>query len=637
MGLLINIDNGGTFTDVCVRDDGEQVFHAKSATTPHDLTQCFVDGLSRASEKIYGEADLPRLLRETDYLRYSTTAGTNAVVERRGTPAALIVEKGAEEDAYGARAAIGDEGFWRALVQGSPNGLSIANDTVDVSELTAAVNRALATGARRLVIALRSEAAERSVKDLLLEKYPRHLLGAVPFLLSYELIADEDHARRTTTALINSYLHPGMEHFLYGADRVCKSNRLARPLLIFRNDGDSARVAKTTAVKTWGSGPRGGLEGTIAYAQAYNSPVMVAMDIGGTTTDVAVALNGAIGRDAYGEVEGARISFPLPIMQSYGLGGSSVIRLRDGDIVVGPQSVGAVPGPACFGRGGSEVTLTDALLLAGIIDGSSYLGGTLKLDADRAAAVIDAGIAGPLGIGREEAVSRIIKAFANKVAEPLVHSITAAGHKPEEATLLAFGGGGPMIASMIANAAGIRRLIVPHMASVFSAFGIGFSHLAQEYHYTIKSNDVPDEVRGRLLERARRDMEGEGVSADRCTFVFYTLESADGQLVERPLPDGSSTPAGTVLCLRAVHDLPTFSIDGSLDEKSHVPSSVGEAVVLLGRSEVRMPIYSERDLRSGHTASGPCLIRGDYLTFLIEAEWRFRLTRNLDIILENIQ
>ena len=111
MGLLVNIDNGGTFTDVCIRD-GDNVVHAKSPTTPHDLTQCFVQSLTRVSSLLYGEEDLGRLMRETDYLRYSTTAGTNAVVERKGTPVALIVEKGHEKAVYGARKQAGDDGLW---------------------------------------------------------------------------------------------------------------------------------------------------------------------------------------------------------------------------------------------------------------------------------------------------------------------------------------------------------------------------------------------------------------------------------------------------------------------------------------------------------------------------------------------
>ena len=636
MGLLINIDNGGTFTDVCVRHD-QRVVHAKTTTTPHDLTQCFVDSLRRASSKLYGDEDLGRLLRECDYLRYSTTAGTNAVVERKGVPAALIVEAGAESHVYGARGEIEDDGLWHALVLGEPVGLNIGPDgAVDAAELTSQVNHALSSGARRLVVALRSEAAERAVKDLLLEKYPRHLLGAVPCLLSHELIAEGDHARRTVSALLNSYLHPGMEHFLYGAERVCKTNHLHQPLLIFRNDGDSARIAKTTAIKTWGSGPRGGLEGAIAYARLYMAPAIVAMDIGGTTTDVAVATDGRIRRNTFGVVEGARISFPLPEMRSHGLGGSSVIKVVDGSLKVGPESVGAAPGPACFARGGTDATLTDALLLAGILDGEQYLGGELRLDAARAGTAITQAVAQPLGISLDAAVTAIIETFAQKVAGQLRHALENAGHDPAGAMLLAYGGGGPMIVAAIAEAAGIRRVIVPHMSAVFSAYGIGFSNLAHEYRAHGVSPATLAAAKRDLLARARRDMFGEGVDADTCEYLLTIETDVDGALAEAPL-DGTVGEKST-LCLRVVHHLPTFTMT---EDMGAAAPAIGEhaqiPLSLRPGEKTQVPVYAAEGLAPGHRAAGPALIRGEYLTCLIGLGWRFQVTPNRDLLLETVQ
>lgn len=631
MGLLVNIDNGGTFTDVCIRSESS-VIHSKSPTTPHDLTQCFVESLRRASAKLYGEEDLGRLMRECDYLRYSTTAGTNAVVERKGTPAALVVEAGAEKDAYGARAAI-EGGLWDSLVQGEPVGLKVGKDgAIDPKELTAQINAALAGGAQRLVIAMRSEANERAIKALLLEKYPRHLLGAIPFLLSYELMADNDHARRTVTALLNSYLHPGMEHFLFGAERACKTNRLQRPLLIFRNDGDSARVAKTTAVKTWGSGPRGGVEGAIAYAKRYKAKSIVGMDIGGTTTDVACAVDGAIRRNAFGVVEGATISLPLPEMHSYGLGGSSIIRAVSGLLTVGPESVGAAPGPACFARGGTEATLTDALLLAGIIDGENYLGGELKLDTSRAVAAITQNVAEPLKLSLDGAVGAIIETFADKVGTQLRSAVEAAGQTCADTTLLAFGGGGPMIVTAIADAIGIRRVIVPHKASVFSAYGIGFSHLAHEYRTHSVTGAGLEKAKQDMLARARMDMFGEGVDPDTCDFVFMAETNEDGALVEHPL--GATMPAGAVLSLKAVHRLPTFTMSDAAPSSAPL-REIGKTTVFLGAGEkATVPVFADIDLAPGHKSAGPALIRGEYLTCLIGPNWRFEVSPNNDIVLE---
>ena len=635
MGLLVNIDNGGTFTDVCIRD-GDNVVHAKSPTTPHDLTQCFVQSLTRVSSLLYGEEDLGRLMRETDYLRYSTTAGTNAVVERKGTPVALIVEKGHEKAVYGARKQAGDDGLWQALVVGEPAGLTVGPEgQIDEGELPAVINRLLAQGAQRLVIALRSEVAEANAKALLLEKYPRHLLGAVPFMVSYELVKDEDHARRTVSALISSYLHPGMEHFLYSAENVCKSRNLANPLLIFRNDGNSARVAKTTAIKTWGSGPRGGLEGSLAYARLYGAETLATMDIGGTTTDVAVACDGQIKMDSRGEIESARVSFPIPQMHSFGLGGSSVIRVEKGAIVIGPESVGAAPGPACFGRGGTAATLTDALLLAGVLDPKRYLGGELQLDAERATAALAENIGKPLKLSADEAVSAVIAAFAEKAGEHIRHAIKHAGRKPETTTLLAFGGGGPMIVTAIAEAAGVKKVIVPHMAAVFSAFGIGFSNLAHEYSQPVPADGKLEQIQAEMLRRAQRDMEGEGVAIADCEFLFHSWTEADGVIVERAIEKGDRNTKVTQIGLRAVYRLPVFNLKADKVLKGSQPKVVGQAELKVDKGKpAQTPVFGAEDLTPGTAANGPALIRGDYLTCLIRAGWGLRVSPNNDLIIE---
>lgn len=641
IGFLVNIDNGGTFTDACV-SDGSRIVHAKAPTTPHDLTRCFVEVLRRASTLLYGEEDLGRLIRETEYLRYSTTSGTNAIVERKGTPSALIVERGEEEALYGAAEQLAADSLWRSMVPEPPAGVSVSNEgTVDSGEITRVVNDLLAAGAQRLVIALRAPEAEAAVKEILLERYPRHLLGAIPFLLSYELVRDSDHVRRMITAVLNSYLHPGMEHFLYGAEGVCKQHHLRRPLLIFRNDGDSSRVAKTTAIKTWGSGPRGGVEGTTAYARLYELDLAIAMDIGGTTTDVTVVCGKEPKLLAYGDVDTLRTSFPLPDMHSFGLGGSSVVRVVGDDIAIGPDSTGAAPGPACFARGGTQATLTDALLLAGILDAESYLGGELRLDRERAAGALQRQVAEPLGVSVELAAVRVIEAFERQAAAIVSRAVTAAGRRPEDATLLSFGGGGPMIVCGIARAAGVRRVIVPELAAVFSAFGIGFSNLAHAYQRPLDTFNGVDvaALAAELDEQAARDMYGEGVDPANCSYSLSLWGARDGVVLERPI-EGKDLPfeqgmEDTRLTLRAVYALPQFHMRADDGVAGRAPPASGSARVCLGDGETEdIAVYRAADLAAGHGIDGPALVRGDYLTCLVERGWRLRVTRNEDLMLE---
>lgn len=639
MGILVNLDNGGTFTDVCVTD-GERVVHTKTPTTPHDLTRCFVDGLLAASDRMYGERDLSRLLRETEYLRYSTTSGTNAVVERKGTPVGLLVDLGAESTVYGI-AELVDVDLWTSLVPDPPVGVAVDDEnTTDLDVFTSAVNTLLATSASRIVIALRSAAAERAVKALLLERYPRHLLGAVPFTLSHEMVNDADDARRTLTAVLNSYLHPGMEHFLYGAEKACRENGLTRPLLIFRNDGDSARVAKTTALKTWGSGPRGGLEGSVAYASLYGADVLVGMDVGGTTTDISVIVDNSLAVNAYGRVDSAQISLPIPDLASIGLGGSSVVQVVDGAVQIGPRSVGAAPGPACFGRGGTDATVTDALLLIGALDVENYLGGDLTLDIDRAERALLTHVGDQLEVSGAEAALAVVRAFEVEAGAAVRKMITTAGRDPGDATLLAFGGAGPVLASGVARAAGVARVIVPHMSAVFSAFGIGFSGLAHEYSWPMPDSEAElRQVREGLIARAERDMLGEGVSLDQCVFKTYSRSVADGIIHDEEWSDGASS-AGSAdrLVVRASQSLPAFELVDDNQSVSDSAPVAGSRSIHLGDGNFGdVPVYDAAALEPGQSADGPALIASDYLTCLIEPDWRFRVSSNSDLILEDLR
>jgi len=215
---------------------------------------------------------------------------------------------------------------------------------------------------------------------------------------------------------------------------------------------------------------------------------------------------------------------------SYGVGGSSVFRVVDGSLRVGPDSVGAAPGPACFGLGGDQATITDVLLLAGLLDPASYLGGTLPLYPDRSAKVIEDKIAGPLGLPFDDALRQMEEAHAAAIARALADATTVTG----DTVLAAFGGAGPMTVCGAARRAGARHVLIPRMAAVFSAFGIGFSDLGQRYEQPLAAVDYPTikQTADRLLALGARDMFAEGVDASACTPRFrLTVEDEDGERV----------------------------------------------------------------------------------------------------------
>lgn len=634
MSMLISIDNGGTLTDACVIY-GAQVFRAKTLTTPHDLTQCFVQVLKEASKRVYGEERLAALLEEVDYIRYSTTQGTNAVVQRKGPRLGLILRKGQKPDALTRNA--DERDLFAATVGERVAYVDPAQDEAKLeARLTAVINELMAAGANRIVVSLGGAtlaADEARVKRIALLRYPRHLLGAVPILYSHQLSDDADDARRTWSSLLNAFLHPAMERFLYNAENVLRQARARNPMLIFCNDGTSSRVAKTVALKTWGSGPRGGMEGARALAQHYGKHTLLTMDIGGTTTDIGVVDRGTVRERRWGALEDVEISFPLCEVESLGAAGSSVFRVVDGAIQVGPESVGGAPGPACFGYGGKEATITDAYLLLGILDGESYFGGSLKLDAERARAAVMEQVAKPLGLDLDAALERMEQAYVAKIAR----AMQALTPDTADAALLAFGGAGPMSACKVAEALGLREIIVPRMAAVFSAFGIGFSDIAHSYDAAVSDTGEHGlkHVIDRLMQRATRDMFAEGFALSECSVEKTLSFSQNGEQSTRRLNGDARVPEGLRQAqdlrvqLRATKAIPHYTLKAA-DTEAGKPAQTTLSRTVRGQA---LPLFRHESLAPDQGAPGPAVVEEEYFTCLVPSGWRFEMNDNHDLVL----
>jgi len=326
VATTICIDTGGTFTDGFVVHDGRPHV-VKVMTTPHDLEVCFRDVIGAAAEAI--GVDVPTMLRDTESVRYATTVGTNAVLQRRGPKLGLLTDAPCSN---GDAARSGVDVFVSAEM--------VAQAVPDTS--SEAMRDLLDRGARGLVCSLGDGEAERQVRELFEESYPPHCLDAVPLILGREVSHDGSAARRTATALFNAYVHPDVADFLYRAEDYLRDNGYRRPLLVVHNDGSCSRVAKTVAGKTYNSGPTGGLLGASAISELYNGRALVSFDMGGTSLDVAVVGPGAIPVRTPGVVEDVEISFPLPDLLPLGAGGGSIARVdRMGLLKVGPDSAGA--------------------------------------------------------------------------------------------------------------------------------------------------------------------------------------------------------------------------------------------------------------------------------------------------------
>ncbi|MCX7542056.1 hydantoinase/oxoprolinase family protein [Corynebacterium sp. P5848] len=631
MKHLINIDNGGTLTDVCVWD-GDQFSFTKTLTTPFDLSECLFEGIAKASANLYDERDLIRLLHEADHIRYSTTQGTNALVERKGPSIGLLVEDPSVIDAM--QSDDDHSTLFADLIGNRVETFDLSDDELEFS-LVQTVNKLTTDGAARLVVVGRDAESERTVRNLLLRNFPRQLLGSVPVLCSWEFVKDANDARRGWSSVVNTFLHPVMERFLYQAQSRLRENKVTNPLLVYRNDGASSRVSKSVALRTYSSGPRGGLEGTAALARSYNLAHVLMMDVGGTTTDVGVVDRCTIDTQRRGRVGEATISFPMSSVHSSGVGGSSIISVRDGRIVVGPRSVGAAPGPACFGLGGKDATITDVKVLLGILDPETYLNGQMHLDAARSRAVITSTIAEPLGISLEEALIRMEDAYLETMAETFRDLVQ------EDTTLAAFGGAGPMSACGAAEKAGVKRVLIPRMAAVFSAFGISFSDIGKTYESSISENTRDSLQRNYddLLHRAERDMFQEGYALDECQ-MKWTIEEHDANgevLASRDYENGeevADSGHNLMLCLDVKKVLPHADLAANDSVDTSEATSTGTRTVRVSPDETQdLPVYVLEDQIPGATAAGPAILEGPFFTARVTTGWTFTVTSNGDLII----
>lgn len=621
MGLLVSIDNGGTLTDVCATD-GTAILHAKTITTPHDLTECFLKSLAALSERLFGEADVPRLIGEIDSIRYSTTQGTNAIVQRRGPRVGLLTDCPALAEQAAEAAPTLFEAFVGDRVR--------VPDTADERALAAAVSDLVSAGTNRVVVAFAgadAEAREGRAMQALYHAFPRHLLGAVPLLFSTRLSRLGSQERRVWAALVNAFLHPAMEQFLYNAENALRDQRARKPLLIFGNDGTSTRVAKTVAIKTYSSGPQGGVVGAEALLAHYGIPDAVTMDIGGTTTDIALVDGGHVHVNDEGEIEGAPVPIPLARIRSIGVGGGSVIRVADGRITVGPDSVGAAPGPACFGRGGTAATITDALLVRGVLDPHAYFGGRLTLDTERAERAVAANVAEPLGLTLDEAVEAMIDAYDAAIARALAVEGAVDGGR----VLMAFGGAGPMSACGVAEKAGLERVLVPRFAAVFSAFGISFSDIRHTHLAPLGPGDGGlDAARAALLEQARRGMLAEGFDDAGCTHAWSVLTPNGAGYSRRPLSGADERPNREGwLELQAVRPIEKIRLASSVCVERTRAEPAGER---RGRHHP-LPVYRLEELAHGAWGAGPCLVEEAFFTTYVKDGWRFTVSDNGDLFL----
>jgi N-methylhydantoinase A len=543
--MLLGVDVGGTFTDA-VLFDGEAVHTAKLPTTPEDQSVAVIGAVEEVLRRAGAEAGA------VESFAHGMTVGTNALLEERGARTALIATRGfadlleigrqerpelyrlctpkppplvAPELRFEAAERIGPQGPIEPLAQGEAERLA---------------EEVRASGAESVAICLLfsylDPAHERAIAEHL-----RSALPGVHVSASHEVLPRFREYERCSTTTIDAYLSPLLGRYLGRLSEVASSADLPRPV-VMQSSGGVAGATEAARAGAWSvlSGPAGGAVGAGLLARASGDGNVLGLDMGGTSCDVCVVEEGEVRRTDSRRIEGRTIQLPMVDVHTVGAGGGS-IGWRDpgGALRVGPRSAGAQPGPACYGRGGTEPTVTDANLLLGNLAADSTLAGGVALDADAAHAAV-AGLADSLDLGELETAEGIVRVANQEMVRALRVVTVERGVDPRRFALLPFGGAGPMHAAAIATELGIERILCPRAGGVLSALGLCASDRRRDTARTVMLSG--DELRAERVaaevDELIARLDGDLGAAE--PEVVYEMRYA-GQAFELPVP-GTARP-----------------------------------------------------------------------------------------------
>jgi acetophenone carboxylase len=639
-----DIDIGGTLTDGLI-SDGIRLWTVKVDTTPHDFTVCFFDCLRQGAELV-GYPDLTSFLEKVSIIRWSATIATNVLAERKGPRIGLLVSEGHEQDLYGegASAAVG-----HVLDAGNIAAVTPAENAEQILEK---VRGLLERGVRRICTSLEGafedDARELEIKGMIEQQFPDHYVGSVPVLLGSEIVRHPNDNTRTHVALVNAYVHTPLASALFRAeDELLSRHRYRRPLYIGHVNGGVARVAKTKGVETIESGPVFGNMAAAHLASTYGLDRVLTLDVGGTTAKLGVIVDGECLTAPRTDFFGIPAELPWMLLRSAALGGGSVARVADGKVTLGPDSMGAYPGPACYDLGGGNATITDAFLTAGRLNGDRFLGGSKTLDAERATAALEEHVAGPLGVSVPEAALAVIEAALDVVADTARKTLEEGGHTPEGFTLFCFGGNGGNFAAGVAERLGIENAYALQLGPVLSTYGSSVSdvqHIHEEWPYLPVGDAGIAERAEELMESAARavryDLEGEGMSAGEAKFeVEFTFLDGDGQAVavSGPIDKGtvanalSQAPAGSVVQrvkVRGASSVPHFELPHVAPEP-HAADSASNRKAPAGE----LAVYDWASLRPGATLTGPAMLESNTHSCVVPDGWQATINGYNDAVL----
>ena len=693
----VSVDIGGTFTDCFVVWD-ERSIGGKALTTHHNLALGFNEALADACQQL--GVEVGELLSQVDSVRYATTLGTNALIERKGPRIGLLVTAGFKSTIPLSRARGYGEGLPEERQMDIPNArrpepivpipmirevrervdyLGRVFLPVDEDDVRLRIRELVDAGAEALVVLFTNSVVnpehELRVREIFLDEYPGHLLGAVPMLLSHQVAGRKGEYARGTSTIMDAFLHATMYHGLGTLELNLRGQGYDKPMLVNHNSGGMAQLNSTDALQTVHSGPVSGIAASEHLMHQTGLGNVVATDMGGTSFDIGIVVQGGVKYYDFNPViDRWLVSIPMVHLVTLGAGGGSICSYERmfKTVKVGPESAGSDPGPACYDRGGLKPTVTDADLLLGYLDPANYASGHIKLNPRRAKQAFEDHLCDELDLDLVETAKLIKRTVDANMANGIATELRTRGYEPKDFTILAYGGNGPLHACGIAEVLGVDRVLAPPFSSVFSAVGAG--NMNQMHIHEISSWTVLFDANTRtffsdyeafnrnveeLERRGREDLLRQGFAAQDVryrleldmrygnqrvqTAVVTDISRLKGQgdvlrLIDQfhsrygeRFGEGSQSPEAGVrintLRVCSYVEQSTVQFSGIQD-----PGGAGKTVEPVGTRSchfaghdkpLETKLYDERALAEGTRIQGPALVTTRATTYLVEPGWRY--------------
>jgi len=675
--FILAIDVGGTFTDViCYDQTSGAVTTAKVPSTPPDFIDGMVDGIAALGHKP----------AEISLIKIGTTIATNTIIMRTGARTALVTTAGFTDVIHAARAARPTlyDSDWDpapALVTRQDT-MTIGERLTYEGEVVEPLDEA---GLRKLAATLRERGAEavavsflhsyingaheRRARDILSEELPGRYV-----CVSSEILPEIREFERTSTTVANAYLGPVLERYLSALLTRLESIGYKGAVLITHSGGGvmSIEAARRIPARICQSGPAAGVVAGAEIGKAAGRPNVIGLDVGGTSADVSLSRQGKPLIRAEWNIEfNIVINFPSVDVATIGAGGGSIARVDQGGVLkVGPDSAGARPGPACYGRGGVEPTVTDANLILGRLSGDTRLAGRVALRHDLATTALDK-VAGPLGYGRDEAAAGILRIMRANMAGAIRLVSVKRGHDPREFALVAFGGAGPLHAVELARELGIPEVIVPVYPGLGSALGVLYVEVRHDFVQSIFATNTRFDVAAinqafaKLEADATARLKSEGVAAERIRLTrlfdvrFYgqvsgglSLPAKPGTLTDNDIRDifalfhkrhteeyGYSLPPDLAeleivnarISAEGLRDAPPKPSFQKPSETKPKPAA-HRSVYFEDAGRIDTPIWRRETLPIGYTVEGPAIIEQNDTTTLLVPGSRATVDSQLNLL-----